>query len=108
MSKTKFEAFLTKKLPANFETAMLLSIVRDKKIKNIARLTNYLRNETEFCRKWLLENRSATLGGARRRICTQKLEQFNKINAMLEKAFIGKQPGKRWKKSTKSWVGAKG
>src|SRR3989344_6317514 len=106
MAKTKFEAFLTKELPKNrFETALIISIVRDKKIMNIEQLSRYLKNETDFCKCWLMENKTETLGGLKRRICTQKLEQFNRINNFIETVLFGKKPMKRWKRADRSWVG---
>lgn len=72
---------LKEKLPKdNIHSGMIISIVKNRKIKDKERLVNFLQNQEKVCREWIAKNKGSTMND-RRREYSRKLEE---ISAMQE------------------------
>ncbi len=72
---------LKEKLPKdNIHSGMILSIVKNRKVKDKQRLITFLQNQEAVCREWLAKNKGPTMND-RRREYSRKIEE---IKAMQE------------------------
>ncbi len=90
----KLEDFLKKNVKEQLELGELLSISKNKKINSVKGLKSYLDTEIALVRKWLSENRDASLTDKRREH-TKKLELLRKMSDALEN--LGKEKPKKLK-----------
>jgi len=90
----KLEGFLKESIKEQLELGELLSIAKNKKINTVEGLKSYLDTEIALVRKWLSENRDASLTDKRREH-TRKLELLRKMNDALE--TLGKEKSKKLK-----------
>jgi len=80
-----FEKFLKEKLPRDsIHSGMLLSIVKNRKIKDKQRLATFLQNQEDVCREWLATNKGPAMN-SRRREYSRKLEEIKAMKEIVDK-----------------------
>ncbi len=76
---------LKEKLPKdNIHSGMIISIVKNRKIKDKERLVTFLQNQETVCREWLAKNRGQTLS-PKRRDYSRKLEETKAMQEIVNK-----------------------
>lgn len=87
--KAKYEEYITKSLDKDLqdkiEFGMLLSLIREKSIKNTDELSKYLDEEVDICRNWLANNKAGTTINRVRREYTKKLEDLELMKKLVER-----------------------
>ena len=72
----EFEKELGKLPKEKIETGMILSIVKNKDIKDKQQLLSYLHNQELLCREWLAKNKGPSTINDTRRDYVRKLENI--------------------------------
>ncbi len=80
-----FKKVLKEKLPKdNIHSGMVLSIVKNRKIKDKERLATFLQNQEDVCRAWLANNKGPTMNEKRREYF-RKLEEIKAMREIMNK-----------------------
>ena len=80
-----FKKMLNGKLPKDkIQSGMILSIVKNEKIKDAQQLLSYLHNQELLCREWLAKNKTASTMNDRRREYVRKLEDIKIMRRIIE------------------------
>ena len=80
-----FKKVLKEKLPRdNIHSGMVLSIVKNRKIKDKERLITFLQNQEDVCREWLANNKGSTMND-RRREYSRKLESIKAMKEIVDR-----------------------
>jgi len=76
---------LKEKLPKdNIHSGMIISIVKNRKIKDKERLVAFLQNQEKVCREWIAKNKGSTMND-RRREYSRKLEEIKAMQEIVNK-----------------------
>ncbi|MDP2907087.1 MAG: hypothetical protein Q8O03_04050 [Nanoarchaeota archaeon] len=76
---------LKEKLPKDsIHSGMIISIVKEKKIKDKQELVTFLQDQETVCREWLAKNRGQTLS-PKRRDYSRKIEEINAMQEIVNK-----------------------
>lgn len=79
------EKSLKEKLPKDsIHSGMILSIVKDKKMKDKQELMTFLQSQETECREWLAKNKGQTLS-PKRRDYSRKLEDIKSMQEIVNK-----------------------
>ncbi len=78
---------LKEKLPKDdIHSGMILSIVKNRKIKGKQRLVTFLQNQEAVCREWMAKNKGPTMND-RRREYSRKLEDIKAMKEIINKIW---------------------
>lgn len=78
---------LKEKLPKDsIYSGMILSIVKNRKVKDKQRLVTFLQNQETVCREWLAKNKGSTMN-AKRREYSRKLEDIKTMKEIINKIW---------------------
>lgn len=76
---------LKEKLPKDdIHSGMILSIVKNRRIKDKERLVAFLQNQETVCRGWLAKNKGQTLS-PKRRDYSRKLEEIKSMQEIISR-----------------------